>query len=102
MSEEVCNSYILGIDFSGLFNKTAANVPGSAAGPLPIGGPVKEVAEAMYVAQEGMGEATHIINPRTAVNANGLLIFGHPIFGKRCGSVQGPTAKVMGPYQYAN
>ena len=102
VSEEVCNTYILGIDFSGLFMKTSGNVPGGPGiGILPIGGPAKEVSEAMFVAQEGMGDATHIINPRTASNAKGLLIFGHPIFGKRCGSVAGPTAKVMGPYQYA-
>ena len=105
VDEESCNAYILGIDFSGLFVKTSANVPsgGAAALPLPLpglGGP-KEVGEAMFAAQEKMGDATHIVSPRTTTTTKGVVAGPIVLFGQRCATVAGPTAKIKGPYQYA-
>ena len=105
VDEESCNAYILGIDFSGLFVKTSANVPGGSAAPLPIpipgaGGP-KEVGEAMFAAQENMGDATHIVSPRTTTKTTGVVAGPIVLFGQRCATVSGPTAKIKGPYQYA-
>ena len=93
VSEEVCNSYIFGLDFSGLFAKTEANVPGGS-----LFGPAKETSEAMYAATEKIGNATHLVTPRTHVKASGLVVGPIVLFGQRCGSVEGHAATIKGPY----
>lgn len=103
VSQESCNTYILGIDFSALFGSDTATVPTGASAlpiPLPIGGVAPEVSEAMYMAVEKMPDATHVVRPRTHVSTNGLVAFGTPIFGKRCGKVEAHSATIKGPYKY--
>jgi len=93
VSEEVCNAYIFGLDFSGLLQKTEANVPGGS-----VFGPAKEISEAMYAATKKIGDATHIVTPRTHVKASGLVFGPVVLFGQRCGNVEGHAATIKGPY----
>jgi hypothetical protein len=104
VSQETCNTYILGINFAGLFGSDTATVPSPASAlpiPLPGSGAAPEVTEAMYMAVQKMPNATHVVQPRTHVSMSGLTLgSAFPIFGKRCGKVEAHSATVKGPYQY--
>jgi len=93
-SQEVCNAYLFGIDFSGLFSKRGANLP--AGGGFNPFGP-KELSEAMYDVNESLGEATHVISARTQTTVKGVSLGPALLFGERCGTVSGVAAKVKGP-----
>lgn len=105
VSQESCNTYIFGIDFSALFGSDTAAVPTGAASALPIPIPgtgfAPEVNEAMYNAVQKMPDATHVVQPRIHTTTKGLVTFGTPIFGKRCGQVDAVSATIKGPYKYA-
>jgi hypothetical protein len=99
---ESCGTYVFGFDFPHMFNGTAGstsaaaggNPLGAILGALPIGGMGAEESRALYDALEKMPEATNLYAPRTESEASGILLFGKPIFGKRCAKVTAHGVKL--------
>mgnify|MGYP004081241383 FL=1 len=71
--------------------KTASDLPLPI--PLPIGAS-PEGSRALYAALEKIPEATHLLDTRSETSSNGVLIFGHPIFGQRCTTVHAWGVKI--------
>lgn len=108
---ESCGTYLFAIDFGHLFSTTSGGTSssgggdplGAILGALPIGGMGAEESRALYDALEKMPEATNLYAPRTESEASGILIFGKPIFGKRCAKVIAHGVKIgSGPVPNAN
>jgi hypothetical protein len=110
---ESCGTYLLGIDFGHLFSNTAGSTTSSGAaaasplgailGALPIGGGGKEESRATYDALGKMPEATNLYAPRFESEASGILIFGKPIFGRRCATITAHGVQLgTGPVPNAN
>lgn len=103
---EECGSYILGINIASLFkNEGGLILPGSftldgSAGALAVGAHdgamTPEGRKALYMALEKMPEATHLLAPRVTVEASGITMLKstHPIFGKRCATVEARGVKI--------
>ena len=71
-----------------------------SAGALAVGAHdgamTPEGRKALYMALEKMPEATHLLAPRVTVEASGITMLKstHPIFGKRCATVEARGVKI--------
>ena len=96
-SAEACGTYII-IDWAHLFADKSGSVSGGGGDPISallsaLGGNPEE-SRAMYEALEKMPEATHVMAHRSHTTEDGIVMFGRPIFGKRCTRVVGHGVKI--------
>lgn len=88
-NHEECGTYIFGIDFGHLFTNQAASRYGGTDLPIPfVGGFNPEESRALYHALDKMPEASHLLAHRSNTLSTGFVVFGQPIFGRRCTAVE--------------
>lgn len=97
-NHEECGTYII-LDWAHLFanQKAVTAAPSGGIESLLIGfisGGNPEESRALYHALDKMPEATHLLAHRAHTTTSGVLIFGRPLFGERCSSVEAHGVKI--------